>query len=155
MARILQRLWERHKNPLSWFVRPPLGALMFYGAWRQSWLLLGAGALGAATSWFWFPGPRKARPWVERFIDVERRFLTPPWTLPKVLGLLGVAGFLVVVTAAFWRRDAALGLSVFTAGALSKAVWSLVVAKEAGIPAAVIGLASALVAAGLLYHVLS
>jgi len=145
------RLYERHKNPLSWLVRPPLGAIMPYGAWRHSWLLLSFGFVGAATSWFWFPKPKKTRLWVDRFIDVEREFLTPPWTASKVLGLFCVAVFLVVVTYALWRHDAVLGLSVFAFGALCKAVWSVIVAKDAGIPAAVIGVASAVIAAGVLY----
>ena len=150
-----ERLYERHKNPLSWLVRPPLGALMFYGAWRNSWLLLALGFLGVATSWFWFPKPEIARPWVERFIDIERQYLTPPWTAPKVVGLLAVVIFLFLVTIALWKHDAVLGLSLFAMGALCKAAWCLVVAKDAGIPAALIGVASAAAAAALLYWMLA
>lgn len=147
----LARLYERHKNPLSWLVRPPLGAIMFYGAWQHSWPLLSFGLVGVATSWCWFPRPRKIRPWVERFIDIEREYLTPPWTAPKLLGLVAVAVFLVVVTCALWRHDAVLGLSAFAFGALCKAVWSVIVARDAGIPAAIIGVMSAAIAGGILY----
>lgn len=147
---VFERLFERHKNPLSWIVRPAFGILMFYGAWRNSVLLLSLGVVGAATSWFWFPRPRRLRPWVDRFIEVERRYITPPWTAPKVFGLAAVFVFIVVVTVAFWRHDVALGLSIFVLGALAKSIWSVKVAGRAGIPAAIIGIVSAGVAIAIL-----
>lgn len=152
---LLERLWERHKNPLSWLVRPPLGALWFYGAWRQSGTLLALGVLGVATSWFWFPRPATPRTWVERFIDIERRYMAPPWTALKLAGLAMTAMILVVSTVAFWRHDGILGLTIVAFGALLKAVWSLKVARAAGIPAALIGIFVATVAAELLYWALS
>jgi hypothetical protein len=124
---------------------------MFYGAWRHSLLMLTAGLLGVATSWFWFPKPARIHHWVQRFIDVEREYVSPPWNAAKVIGLVAVLAFVTVVTVALWRHDARLGLSVFILGALAKSVWSLAVAKWAGIPAAVIGILSAAVAAGLLW----
>jgi hypothetical protein len=152
---LFTRLWERHKNQLSWWVRPLFGALWFYGAWRNSGWLLAAGVLGASTSWFWFPKPARPHPRIERFIDLEKEHLTPPWTAGKVLGLLAVGVFLVIATAAFWRRDAVLGLSLVAFGALLKAAWSVTVARAAGVLPAVIGVLTAAVAGGILYWLLS
>lgn len=90
----------------------------------------------------------------EKFIDTEKKYITPPWDFKKVVSLIFVVIFVGVVTAAFWYHDAKLGLVIFIFGALYKAVWSYVTAKNAGIPAAIIGILSAIVAAAVLYWVL-
>ncbi len=151
---IISNLYERHKNPLSWLMRPLFGAVWFYGAWLNNWTVLIIGILGVSTSWFWFPKPKKNYPWVEKFIDIEMNYITPPWTLKKVIPLIFVFLFLVVVTLAFGYRNVRLGLIIFILGALYKSIWSLIVAKQSGIPAAIIGILSALVAAIILYYVL-
>lgn len=143
------RLWERHKNPWSWLVRPPFGALYLYGAWRQSLALLLLATLALSTSWFWFPRPKRVSPNIDRFIEIERRFVTPPYTFEKLAGALLVLLFLIGVTGALWRGSIALGLWVFAGGALFKSIWSVAVAGRAGYPAAWIGLVSALLS-GLL-----
>lgn len=124
---------------------------MFYGAWQNSWLLLGMGAIGLSTSWFWFSKPKTVPVWVERFIDVEKQYITPPWELKKVLPLVFVMVFMIIVTAAFWYHDARLALIILIIGALYKAMWSLYVSRMAGIPAAVIGIVSAALAAVALW----
>jgi hypothetical protein len=58
-----------------------------------------------------------------------------------------VGPFLIIVTAAFWRRDLMLGLGIVAAGSILKSVWSLVVGRRSGIPAALIGLAMAVASA--------
>jgi len=132
-------------------MRPLFGAVMFYGAWVNSWLLLATGVFSLSTSWFWFPKPKRTHAWVEKFIDVEKRYITPPWELEKVLSLIFVLIFLIIVTISFWYHDARLALVLFIAGALYKAIWSLYVSGKAGIPAAVVGIVSAILAAVALY----
>ena len=143
-------LWERHKNPWSWLMRPLFGATLLYGAWMNSLLVVSISLFGLATSWFWFPKPRNTYPWVERFIDTEKDYLTPPWTLQKVLGLGLTALFLIATTLIFWTHQLAWGLLLYAGGSLFKSIWSLFAAKRAGIPAAIIGLISAL-GSGLIY----
>lgn len=128
-------------------MRPPFGALYLYGAWRQSPALLLLATLALSTSWFWFPRPKRVFPHIERFIDIERRFVTPPYTFEKLAGALLVLLFLIGVTWALWRGSIVFGLWVFTGGALFKSVWSIAVAGRAGYPAALIGLVSALLSA--------
>lgn len=151
---LFDTLWERHKNPLSWFVRPFFGAFWFYGAYINSWVFLGLGVFGTATSWFWFPKPEKTHEWVERFIDIEKKYITPPWDFKKVVSLLLVFSFLIAITVVFWYHDVKLGLVIFIFGALLKAVWSVIVARKYGIPAAIIGIICAFAAALILYWVL-
>lgn len=148
------RLWERHKNPWSWAVRPLLGVLYLYGAWARSVPLMAAALAGLATSWFWFPKPARPHPSLDRFIEIERRYVTRPYTAGKIAGGVAVLVFLVAVTVALWTHNLRLGLGVFAAGAAGKAVWSLKVAGRAGLPAAAIGAASALLA-GLAAYLLA
>jgi hypothetical protein len=35
--RIFSRLWQRHKNPVSWVCRPFFGLIIVYGAILESW----------------------------------------------------------------------------------------------------------------------
>lgn len=133
-------------------MRPLFGIVMFYGAWLQSWPVLLLGVLGLATSWCWFPKPVKVHPWVERFIDVEKAYVTPPWTLAKVSALLAVLVLMIVSLAAFWHRSLQLGLILMFFGGLAKSVWSLKVAGKAGLFAAAFGVFWALLAAVLFFR---
>lgn len=139
----LSRLWERHKNPLSWFARPLFGATLFYGAWVHSGWLLALGFVGVTTSWFWFPKPRDVPRWIERFIDIERSYLSPPWTSTKVFGFAVTLFFVAFTIAAFWKRHLDVALGIVMAGCLVKAVWSIAVARGAAMGAVIFGLASA------------
>jgi hypothetical protein len=148
---LLSRLWERHKSPWSWFARPVFGATLFYGAWLRSEWLMALGLVGVATSWFWFPKPRVVPRWVDRFIDIERTYLTPPWTSAKMLGFTITLLYLALTIAAFWNRRLELALGFVLAGCLLKAVWSVAVARRAALGAVIISLVSAAIAGLILW----
>ncbi len=102
--RIFRRLWERHKNPISWVCRPFFGLIMSYGAVLESWVILIIGVIGIGTSWFWFPKRKNTPEWAEDFINREREVLTPAnlWDFKRVilpsLGLpIGLAGLVVLL----------------------------------------------------------
>ncbi len=152
MNALLAKLWERHKNPWSWFMRPVFGIVMFHGAWLQSWPVLLLGVLGLATSWCWFPKPQVVHPWVERFIEVEKPYVSPPWTPAKVGALLAVLALMIVSLSAFWQRSLKLGLILMFFGGLAKSVWSLKVAGKAGLFAAAFGVFWALLASVLFFQ---
>ncbi len=71
------RLWERHKNPVSWVCRPFFGLLIGYGAILHNWIIIVIGVIGIGTSWFWFPKWKDTPQWAEEFIDKEFNVLTP------------------------------------------------------------------------------
>lgn len=119
---------------------------MFYGAWRNSWILLSLGAFGLSTSWFWFPRPQRVQPWVERFIDIERRYITPPWSASKVNSLVGVLTFVIVGLLLFWFHSLKPALILMSVGGLLKSYWSISVAGKAGFIAAAFGVFWALLA---------
>ena len=137
-------------------MRPLFGAIMLYGAYINSWTFVAVSVFGLTTSWFWFPKPKKVYPWIEKFIEVEYEYVTPPWSAKKILMLLYVLVGLSAIVAAFWYHSAKIGLVLFIVGSLHKAWWSYNVSKKVGdpkvgIPAAVIGVFSAAVAAIILY----
>ena len=140
MGKLASCLWERHKNIWSWFMRPLFGIIMFYGAWQNSWLILLLGLLGLSTSWCWFPRPKSVHPWVEKFINVEKRYITPPWTLPKVGSLIGVLAFVIVGLTMFWFQNLKPALLLMFLGGLAKSFWSVKVSGRAGIFAACFGI---------------
>lgn len=97
--RVFSRLWERHKNPVSWVCRPFFGLIIGYGAILHNWPLILIGIIGVGTSWFWFPKPSCTPAWAELFIDKEFEVLTPAsrWDFKKVIAPsllpLALAGF--------------------------------------------------------------
>jgi hypothetical protein len=127
---IFCRLWERHKNPISWVCRPFFGLVIGYGAILQSWEIILLGVLGIGTSWFWFPKWKNTPAWAEEFINKEFEVLTPDnhWDLRRVvlpsiglpLGLAGLACLLWYLSYP-WNWVGILILVVVT---VLKIVWS-------------------------------
>lgn len=120
-------------------MRPTFGFVFFYGAWLNSWIVLLIGLFGLSTSWFWFPKPKKVNPTVERFINIEREYLTPPWTLVKVGGLISVISFILLATLMFWYRWVETALFLMCIGGIAKSFWSIKVAGKSGYIAAGFG----------------
>lgn len=128
--RIFLRLWERHKNPVSWVCRPFFGLIIGYGAILQSWLIILVGALGIGTSWFWFPKWKNTPAWAEEFINKELEVLIPVnrQDLKRVmlssiglpLGLAGLAALLWFLPYP-WNW---LGMLIFVIATVFKIVWS-------------------------------
>jgi hypothetical protein len=127
---IFLRLWERHKNPVSWVCRPFFGLIIGYGAILRSWHIILVGVLGIGTSWFWFPKRKNTPTWAEEFINKEFEVLTPdnPWDLRRVVfpsvGLpLGLAGLAILLwyLAYPWNW---LGMLILIAATILKVVWS-------------------------------
>jgi hypothetical protein len=123
-------LWERHKNPLSWFARPVFGAGFCYGFYIHSWLWIGLSIFALATSWFWFPKPKKPPAWTERFLDKELEYIKKPFGPWKTFELLLTATLMITTALAFWYHNLLLGLIVFGMGILYKLIWSIALAKR-------------------------
>ena len=128
---IFCRLWERHKNPISWVCRPFFGLVIGYGAILQSWAIILVGVLGIGTSWFWFPKLKNTPIWAEEFIDKEFAVLTPDnrWDLKRVvlpsIGLpLGLASLAVLLWYLSYPWNW-LGILILVVVTLLKIVWSV------------------------------
>lgn len=60
--------WERHHNPLSWYIRPLFWLPFAFFAYRRSALGMVLTLLALATSMFWFPPPAHVDPQISRFL---------------------------------------------------------------------------------------
>lgn len=119
----LEWAWERHHNPLSWYIRPLFILPYCVFAWRRSpaGILLTLAAL--LTSMFWFPKPEVVDPRVEAFLAMERDYLAGNWGIAKVAWSLAVPLFLVLLARAFWVRSWAMGFLVINIAAAGKVAW--------------------------------
>jgi len=128
--RIFLRLWQRHKNPVSWVCRPFFGLILGYGAILENWLTILIGLLGLGTSWFWFPGPQNPPLWAEQFINQELEVLTPGNHRDfkrVILPSIGLPLGLAVLITFLWRLDypwnwVCLGILVIVS--ILKIAWS-------------------------------
>lgn len=119
-------VWDRHANPLSWYIRPLfLLPFMAFAYRRNGWGVVGT-LLALATSMFWFPAPAQPDPQIASFLAAEREYLGGEWTVGKVALTLLVPASLWALGAAFWYRSVGWGLVVLNAIAVVKTVWSVV-----------------------------
>ena len=152
LSQFLAWAWDRHHNPLSWFIRPLFIIPFCYFAYRRSWPGIGLTLLGLATSMFWFPKPAEPPAWVIDFLAAEKAYLLSPWTPAKIGLTLLVPLSLGALGAAFWARSIAWGVAVIVLIALSKSAWSVFEAGESGwsvVPFALIGM---LLCAGVILY---
>ncbi|MBI4244682.1 MAG: hypothetical protein HY606_11380 [Planctomycetes bacterium] len=140
MKSITRQLWERHKNPLSWTLRPFFAVILYYGVWSHSWTLIAIAIIGLSTSWFWFPKPINTPIWAEQLIDKELE-----WMKNKKKNLIGVLSSIIVIGSFFWVLynnyiiPSTVILIVSIAG---KLIWCAKLDKNAAIPLTVLVLAS-------------
>jgi hypothetical protein len=129
-GRIFRRLWERHKNPISWGCRPFFGLVASYGAILHNWVIILIGFIGVATSWFWFPKWENTPKWAEDFINRELEVITPEnhWDLRRViLPSLGLPIFLGGFLALLWFLPYPwnwLALLIYVLVTMAKIIWS-------------------------------
>jgi len=116
--------WERHHNPLSWYIRPLFVLPFCYFAYKKSAWGVGLTVVAVATSMFWFPAPATDDPRATAFLAMERQYITGTWTLAKSAMTALVPLWFVVLAWAFWRRSWWAGFLVVNVGALLKVIWS-------------------------------
>ena len=129
---LLEWVWARHHNVLSWYVRPLFIIPFCYFAYRRSTMGILLTLLILPTSLFWFPAPERPDPKVVEYLAWEREFLTGGEIAPKIVLLLLVVGFFFALGAAFWMRRWLYGLAVLNVATLMKVVWSVAVGGARG-----------------------
>lgn len=117
--------WDRHHNPLSWYIRPLFVLPFCYFAYKKSVWGVVLTIVAVATSMFWFPAPaviEDSR--AATFLAMEREYITGTWTLAKIAMTALVPIWFVALAWAFWRRSWLAGFFVINVGALLKVIWS-------------------------------
>ena len=147
MDRLSRILWERHKNPLSWVLRPVFAVVLIYGVWFHDWVVIGIAVFGLSTSWFWFPKPKKTPTWAEKFIDKEGE-----WLQNLRRGGLKEIGWIVfaivvmgILIYTIWSNN--LTFSLIMTGFIigTKLIWSAMLERSVAKPLTILVLATYLV----------
>ncbi len=143
--------WDRHHNPLSWYIRPMFIIPFCYFAYRRS---LGGVLLtifGLLTSMFWFPKPDAPDAQVVEFLRMEKEYLLGPWPWWKILISATIPAWFFWLALALWTRSFISGAAAITAAMAGKLAWSFYFGNESAwtlVPPSVIGL---LICYGALY----
>ncbi|MBO0679132.1 hypothetical protein JRC04_16835 [Mycolicibacterium sp. S2-37] len=128
-ADVLEWMWQRHHNVLSWYIRPLFLLPLAWFSYRRS----GAGiAVTLATSMFWFPAPATVDSKVEHFLAFEQEWLTGGWTAAKIGLTLLVPASLTAFCVAFWKRSLLWGAVLLNVIAVGKLVWGVTAGSGTG-----------------------
>ena len=134
--------WERHHNPLSWYIRPLFVLPFCYFAYKKSVLGVVLTIIGVLSSMFWFPAPAAGNARAAEFLAMERKYITGNWTLAKSAMTALVPVWFFVLAWSFWKRSWVAGFLVINVGALLKVIWSFYFAGSSAwsiVPAVTIG----------------
>lgn len=145
--------WERHHNPLSWYIRPLFVLPFCYFAYKKNVWGVVLTIVAVATSMFWFPAPDIEDSRATEFLAIERQYITGSWTLTKIAMTALVPIWFFVLAWVFWQRSWLAGFLVINVGALLKVIWSFYFAGASAwsiIPAVSLG---ALVINGVMLYV--
>lgn len=131
-ADILDWVWQRHHNVLSWYIRPLFMLPLAWFAYRRSGAGIAATLIALATSMFWFPAPDTPDARVEGFLAFEREWLTGTWTLAKVAWTLLAPASLAAYCLVFWKRSLLWGVVLLNLMAISKLFWGVTAGAGTG-----------------------
>ncbi|MGK5168867.1 hypothetical protein [Geodermatophilus sp. CPCC 205761] len=118
--------FDRHANPLSWYIRPLFLLPLAWFAYRRSGWGMACTLVALASSIFWFPAPAQPDPQVLEFLDFERKWLTGNWNAQKTLLALVAPLSLAAFCLAFWKRSVGWGLVILNLMAGAKLLWGVV-----------------------------
>ena len=120
----LQWAWERHHNPLSWYIRPLFVLPFCYFAYAKNGWGIVLTIVAVLSSMFWFPAPESPDARAAAFLEVERQYITSRWTISKAALTALVPLWFALLAWTFWRRSWLAGFLVINLGALLKVCWS-------------------------------
>lgn len=144
--------FERHKNQLSWYIRPLFLMPFCYFSYRRNF----AAAMGSIfllfTSMFWFPVPEIVHPKVTEFLAFEKEYLYGEWSTTKLIMVLSIPVSFYLMGLAFWKKSLWMGIGVVAFMAVGKIIWSLVFAGESGASILVPALLGLALCGGVIYY---
>ncbi|SHE94126.1 hypothetical protein SAMN05444392_10555 [Seinonella peptonophila] len=127
---ILDWAFERHLNPLSWYIRPIFLVIICYFAYKRSWKGILITFLVMTSSMVWFPAPETIDPKMQVVLEFEKMLLSQPLTAVITL-FVGVV-FVVLACMAFWKHSLKMGLIILNSALIGKIVLGLIFTGENG-----------------------
>ncbi len=137
--------FDRHLNPLSWYIRPLFLIPLAWFAYRRSGWGIAGTLVALATSIAWFPVPAVPDPQIQEFLDFEREWITGTWDLQKFAQAALAPLALTAYCLAFWRRSPLWGVLLLNVMLAGKLLWGVVVGDGTGWAMTVPGLVGVLV----------
>lgn len=125
--------FARHRNTLSWYIRPLFIIPIVAGAYKKSYAVIAVSIFSLFTSMFWFPQPVESDERVIGFLNFEKDYLTSGWTADKVFVAVAVALFFVFLIFATWNRKWKWLLLVVVVSAVLKVLHSIFFSGEYGL----------------------
>jgi len=122
--------FERHLNPLSWYIRPVFLVILAYFAYQRSWKGIMITFVLMMSSMVWFPAPETIDPQMQRVLEFEKMLLSDPVT--GFLALAFMMVFVVSIGLAFWKHSLKIGLIIINITMIGKVALSLLFTGESG-----------------------
>ncbi|ASB90546.1 hypothetical protein OZL92_10690 [Bacillus sonorensis] len=129
-SRILAWAFQRHLNPLSWYIRPVFLIVLVYFCYKRSWKGIAATFVLMMSSMVWFPEPETINRDMQVVLEYERMLLADP--VKAILTVMLMMMFLILIGTAFWRRSIKWGLVLVNVTLIGKVALSLLFTGESG-----------------------
>ncbi|WP_026584701.1 hypothetical protein [Bacillus sp. J33] len=127
---ILNWAFQRHLNPLSWYIRPVFLIVLAFFAYKRSWTGVIITFFLMMSSMVWFPAPEKINPQMQAVLEYEKTLLSNPVSAILTIALMMV--FVVLILMAFWKHSLKFGLIILNAALIGKVILSLLFTGENG-----------------------
>ena len=153
LQELLDWAFQRHLNPLSWYIRPLFLLCLCYFAYLRNWKGIILTFLVMTSSMVWFPAPHVINPQMQEVLEFEKQMLGSPVSAILTLGLM--FGLLAIILYAFWRRSLMTALIILNGLILGKLLLAVIFTGEAGLgtlPVTFFGLLLVNIAGYLIYR---
>ncbi|UYO06200.1 MULTISPECIES: hypothetical protein [Paenibacillus] len=127
---LLDWAFQRHLNPLSWYIRPIFLIVLAFFAYKRNWKGMMITFLLMMSSMVWFPAPKTINPQMEAVLDYEKMLLSDPGS--AVFTLAFMMAFVVSMGVAFWKHSFKIGLVILNVTLIGKVVLSLMLTGDNG-----------------------
>ncbi|WP_221563245.1 hypothetical protein [Alkalihalobacillus sp. TS-13] len=127
---ILNWAFDRHLNPLSWYIRPVFLIILVYCAYKRSMKGIILTFFLMMSSMFWFPAPEQVNPQMEKVLEYEMNLLSNPVTFLITIAFMML--FVVSILIAFWKHSIRLGLVILNITLIGKVLLALLFTGEDG-----------------------
>lgn len=126
----LEWAFQRHLNPLSWYIRPVFLILLCFFAYKRKigWVIITF--LLMMSSMVWFSPPLEVNQEMQKVLDFEKELFKKPLTAIAALSFMFL--FIVSILIAFWKHSLKWGLIIVNATLIGKVVLSLFFTGESG-----------------------
>lgn len=152
LEELLDWAFQRHLNPISWYIRPIFLLILCFFAYKRSWKGLLITFIVMTSSMVWFAAPDHIDPQMQQVLEFEKKVLSTP--LSASITLVTMFSFLSLVILAFWKRSLKWGLIIVNITVVGKLILSLILTGEAGwgtFPVTIFGLITVNLIALLVY----